>query len=218
VAVAQVEDEFFVVGVTGQSAAAAFAGQSAPAGQRLLVLDVTVQNRGKTGEFFQTAEQLKVAATDGNGVAPHPATYAGVRRPAERVWVPAGERRSFQVVYAFPAAEARPRLAYSGVSLAKVLDLPPLEAATTVAGTTGAVGTTGAAGATTQPMAAASGAAGATTPGATPTTTRPTANVAVKPTTPMSAGAAAVKPKKDQLPVRTAAKQPHKAAGCQASG
>ena len=131
--IAKVEDDVFVVTVTNQSAGATFGGRKAEAGRRFVVLDVTVNNRGRDGEFFQTAEQLKIADAAGAQADPDAATYAGVYRPAEHVWIPAGERRSFQVAYQIPAAETRPRLAYAGVSKAEVVELarlaPPAAAA-----------------------------------------------------------------------------------------
>ena len=124
--IARIEDDVFVASVTGQATAAAFADTSAEAGKRFVVIDVTVENRGKDGETFQTLEQLQVATSDGSKVPLDPATFAGPRRPAEHVWIPAGERRSFQAAFQIETAELRPRLAYAGVSKAEVVDLARL--------------------------------------------------------------------------------------------
>ena len=121
--VAAVDDDVYKVAVTGQRAVETFGGARPGDGEKFLVLDVNVQNVGKDGELFQTKEQLKCATADGQQREIAPATYQGVYRPTELVFIPPGERRSFQVAYAIPATETKPRLAYGGVSLAKVLDL-----------------------------------------------------------------------------------------------
>lgn len=125
-AIASINDEPFVVNVTGQRATESFADVKAGAGKRFVVLDVTVNNRGRDGEMFQTAQQLKIADAAGQQQDIDPATRAGAHRPAELVWVPAGERRSFQVAYQLPTTETRPRLAYAGVGKAEVVELARL--------------------------------------------------------------------------------------------
>ena len=127
-ALASLKDDFFLVSVTGQTAAERFAGVDAD-GDRFLILDVTVKNAGKSGEFFQAPEQLKYAAADGSQRPPDAVSERGPRRPGALVWIPAGEERSFQVVFRIAAAERAPRLAYAGVSKAEIIGLPPIEAA-----------------------------------------------------------------------------------------
>ncbi|MDQ3440435.1 MAG: VWA domain-containing protein, partial [Planctomycetota bacterium] len=122
-----ISDDVYRVSVTGQATPDTFAGAKAPDGKRLLVLDVLVENVGPNGELFQTKEQLKCATSDGAQAQVHPLTYEGVYRPTELVFIPSHERRTFQVAYAIPATETRPRLAYGGISLAKNLDLRPIE-------------------------------------------------------------------------------------------
>ncbi|HEV7300281.1 MAG TPA: VWA domain-containing protein [Tepidisphaeraceae bacterium] len=129
-----ISDEMFRLAVTGSAAAPEFGGQKAPEGQQFLVLDVSVKNAGTDGEFLQAKEQLKYATSAGEQEAYADVTTQGVHQPAELHWVPAGETRSFQVVYAIDAAEAKPRLAYNGLSLAKIIDLPALGAAVADAG------------------------------------------------------------------------------------
>jgi Mg-chelatase subunit ChlD len=127
--VVSVDDDVYRVQVVRQQQASEFAGQAAPAGEKFLVLDVTVMNRGgRDGQFFQTPQQLKYASETGQQTELSPVTYQGIHRPAELIWVPPGERRSFQAVFAVGAGERRPRLAFAGVSKAEVLNLKPLEA------------------------------------------------------------------------------------------
>ncbi len=135
-ALASVKDDFFLIAVTGQTAAERFAGEDA-GNDRFLVLDVTVKNGGKGGEFFQVPEQLKYAAADGSQSPPDAVTERGPRRPGALVWIPAGEQRSFQVVFRIAREERAPRLAYAGVSKAEVIELPPLRTAPAAAETGG---------------------------------------------------------------------------------
>jgi hypothetical protein len=125
----KIEDDIFVVSITGQAVAGEFAGHAAEAGRRMLVLDVTVQNRGQKGEFFQTVEQMKYTDAAGQQSAMDQASGAGLYRPPPLLWVPAGERRSFQAVYQIDQGETTPRLAYSGVSKAEMVPLPTLASA-----------------------------------------------------------------------------------------
>jgi len=126
--VALIVDDVFRVYVTKQAVAETFAGQKAESGGRFVVLDVTVQNTGGKGEFFQTVEQLRYAAENGAQHSIAAATFAGVYRPVPLVWIPPGERRSFQIALDVPPNQTRPRLAYTGLTMAKVYDLAPLAA------------------------------------------------------------------------------------------
>src|SRR6185503_4877630 len=83
---------------------------------------------GRDGQFFQTAQQLKYAAETGEQLQLSPLTFQGTRRPAELIWIPPNERRTFQAVFEVGAGEKRPRLAFTGVSKAEVLTLKPLDA------------------------------------------------------------------------------------------
>jgi Mg-chelatase subunit ChlD len=124
--IARIEDGVFLVSVTNHAPADTFGGQKAPAGKRFVVLDVTVNNRGQNGEAFQTEQQLKMAGVSGQQAALDPATYQGVHCPAPHVWIPVREQRSFQVAYLLDESETRPRLAYTGVSKAEVVELGAL--------------------------------------------------------------------------------------------
>lgn len=189
--IAALKDDFFTVSVVAQKVAEEFAGRTAPQGKKFLVLDVSVKNDGKGPEFFQVKEQLKFAPSSGGELPLSDATFAGPYRPTPLVWIPRYERRTFQVVYEMPAAEARPRLAYAGISLAKVLDLQPIGGAVAVGPNVGDPGMT-----TTRPAVATTGPAVGTT--------RPA--VVVTPQPPAVIG------KKD-LPIRVAARQPYQPRG-----
>ena len=131
--IAEIDDEVFKVAVTGQAVAPEFAGTKAPAGSTFLVLDVLVTGAGKAGEMFQTADQLHYATEKGAQLPLHEASYNGLNPPEKLHLVPTGERRTFQVVFAIPATDKRPRLAYRGVTKAAMVDLKPLEGVATEA-------------------------------------------------------------------------------------
>lgn len=127
--IAEIDDEIFKIAVTGQSVAPEFAGVKAPPATTFLIVDLTVTGAGKAGEMFQTAEQLKYTTEKGVQLSLHDATWKGPHPPAKLHLVPTGERRSFQTVFAIPAADRKPRLAYRGVTKAATVDLKPLDAA-----------------------------------------------------------------------------------------
>jgi hypothetical protein len=125
--IAEIDDEIFKIAVTAQAVAAEFAGMKAVAGTSFLILDLTVTGAGKAGEMFQTSEQLRYASEKGQQFSMHDATWKGPYAPEKLHLVPTGERRSFQVVFAIPAADRKPRLSYRGVTKASMVDLKPLD-------------------------------------------------------------------------------------------
>jgi hypothetical protein len=125
--VASIKDDVFEVSVIGQKTSTAFAGQGASAGYQYLLLTVNVRNTGNKGDFFQPRRQVKHVAENGSQLEIDPATLKGPHAPPELLWVPEGEQRTFEAVFKIPAKETKPRLAYSGVSLARVLALPAIE-------------------------------------------------------------------------------------------
>lgn len=127
--IVEIDDDVFKVAVTGQSVGPEFAGVKAPAGSTFLVVDVAVTGAGKAGEMFLTADQLHYATEKGAQLPLHEATYQGSSPPEKLHLVPTGERRTFQVVFAIPSADRKPRLAYRGVTKAAVVALKPLEGA-----------------------------------------------------------------------------------------
>lgn len=127
--IVEIDDEIFKVAVTGQAVAPEFAGAKAPPGTSFLIVDIAVAGAGKAGEMFQTAEQLKYATEKGVQISLHEASYRGPNPPAKLHLVPTGERRTFQAVFAIPAADRKLRLAYRGVTKAATVDLKPVEGA-----------------------------------------------------------------------------------------
>ncbi|MFQ5845937.1 MAG: hypothetical protein ACE5JG_13215, partial [Planctomycetota bacterium] len=125
-ALVSIDDEVFGVQVTGQQVASGFAGEEAGPDTRFLVLDVTVANTGRKIEGFQTEQQLAYASEDGSRLGWDEVSFRGRRPPMRVLWIPQGERRSFQVVFRVPAGDTKPRLAYQGLSLARVEPLPEL--------------------------------------------------------------------------------------------
>ena len=124
-------DAIFKVYLADQKLTPAVGGAQAGGGQAFLVLTFTVENAGsKKGEFFQAREQLKYVSMSGSQSPYDAVTSTEVHPATELVWIPSGERRTFDVVYRVAASEVRPRLAYSGVSsgASKVVDLKPVAA------------------------------------------------------------------------------------------
>lgn len=193
-AVVAIDDDLFKVAIVGQTTATEFAGVK-PKG-RFLVLDIEVRNAGRQGEFFQVKEQLKVVNEQGAMMTIDDATFAGVRRPTPLVYLPATEQRAFQVVYDVPVAMARPRLAYAGIALAKVFDLPAIGGEPAVAASQPA----------NQP--GVKPATGPAVAGQPPVTGQPP----VKPLTPPQVN------KTPELPARVTAKQSAKPMGLAAAG
>jgi len=123
-------DTFFDVAIVGISTADQFGAAKAPDGQRFLIVDATVTNISRQPEFFQCMEQLKHVAESGEFSGPDDVSLSGPHPPAAQLFIPNGEKRSFQMVYAIPAAETRPRIGYASPTEggSKVLTLPVLKA------------------------------------------------------------------------------------------
>jgi hypothetical protein len=123
--IAGTKDEIFDVAIARQERLDEFASVKSAAGTQFLVVDVTVRNIGAKQEFFQPKEQLKYVPDAGGQVAPDPATFKGPHPPTDLIYIPNGERRSFQLVYRVPANPTRARVRYASVTqgASKVLDL-----------------------------------------------------------------------------------------------
>ena len=87
-----------------------------------------MKNIASQSEFFQALQQLKHVGQKGEISAVDKATLVGPRPPLELLYIPANERRSFQLVYQIPADETRRRVTYLAVTAgaSKVLELPAL--------------------------------------------------------------------------------------------
>ena len=209
-AIASVDDDTYRISVVGQQAVDTFAGERPAGGGRFLVLDVSVDNVGnRSGEFFQTKEQLKYAAPSGQQADLAPVTFKGPRAPSELVWVPPRERRTFQAVFEVPADERKPRLAFRGVSKAEVLNLAPLETTAVAAGRPQVPVADAKPQAAVPPAKEPMKVAANTKPpgnSAAPANAAPPAR-----TVPMKAPD--LKPAKEAKPTRVTAKQPHEAKG-----
>jgi hypothetical protein len=125
--IVSIKDDIFEFNVVGQRVSDTFAGQSAGSGSRFLLLDVTVRNTGAQGEFFQTRRQIKHVAENGGQSEFDPVTLKGPHAPSDLLWIPPGEQRSFEAIFKIPVKETKPRLAYSGVSLAQILTLSQID-------------------------------------------------------------------------------------------
>lgn len=115
-------DEMFRVAVAARRERS-FAGENSDEGREFLVLDVGVENTGSGGEYFQPAEQLQVVDGDADPVACDETTWRGARAPALAVYVPAGERRRFELAFRV-TADAAPKLVFRGGSFEEQHELP----------------------------------------------------------------------------------------------
>jgi hypothetical protein len=122
------EDPPFKIAINEFQSPPMFAGQKPAADRRFIVMQVIVENAGKNGEFFQTRKQLQYAMASGETLPFDPATEAGLHPSGESLWIPGGERRVFEIAFAVPIGESKPRLAFTGATAAKVYDLPALAA------------------------------------------------------------------------------------------
>ena len=118
-----IQDDMFAISVTQARRAAAFAGEPAAPEKQFFVLAFTVVNQGKTGEFFQPGEQLFLLDADAREIAPDEITHRGVHRPEAQIHLPAGARRSFEVVYVLDATTKAPQLSFHGGSFMQAYDV-----------------------------------------------------------------------------------------------
>lgn len=123
-----IQDDMFGVSLTKLALTGRFAGADAGEGQQFLVLNFSVQNSGKTGEFFQPAEQLFAIGVDGSEIPIDDATAQGPHRPESQIHFPAGARRQFEVVFRIPKNTPL-KLSYHGGDFQKIYDLPAASAA-----------------------------------------------------------------------------------------
>jgi hypothetical protein len=91
-------DEMFRVAV-GARCVASFAGEAAGEGQVFVVLDVGVENTGGGDEYFQPVEQLQLVDAEGGLITCDEVTARGPHRPMNQLYVPAGARRRFELVF-----------------------------------------------------------------------------------------------------------------------
>ncbi|HLP01601.1 MAG TPA: hypothetical protein VK163_06220 [Opitutaceae bacterium] len=115
-------DEMFRVAVAARRERS-FAGENADEGREFLVLDVGVENTAGGGEYFYPAEQLQVVAGEADPIACDEATWRGTRAPARAVYVPAGERRRFELAFRV-AVGASPKLVFRGGTFEEQYELP----------------------------------------------------------------------------------------------
>jgi hypothetical protein len=125
-AIVAARDGVFRLAVTGQSTRREFSGRKVEPGTRLLVLDATVENTGKGGEWFQAREQLKFLATSGDEIVIDDSTVRDQPPVGDNVWVPGGERRSFQAVFRIDENERAGRLRFTTTDAQKDLKLQPI--------------------------------------------------------------------------------------------
>jgi len=119
----QIKDEMFQVGIAARRTAEC-AGEKAPDGQSFIVLDVIAENTGAGPEYFQPHSQLALVDPEGGVVEVDELTARDVHRPEDIVFVPAGARRRFELVFRCPNGATAPKLRFRGGSFEQDYALP----------------------------------------------------------------------------------------------
>ena len=142
--IASARDGVFDIGIVDVSTVDQFGGVKAAEGKRFLVVDAVVANVTAKPESFQTVDQLQHVGADGKASSADDATFQGPHPPLKLIYLPGGEKRSFQLAYLIPNDETKTRLTYAAVTEggSKTLDLPALPATASAPVTNGATPTT----------------------------------------------------------------------------
>jgi len=104
--------------ILGHAATDRFAGVAAEAGEKFLVVDVSVRNTGREIAEFHTVEQL-VWFNQNDEVPPDDATARGPLAPPPYIKLTPGETRVFQVVWRIPAGLPKVELGLKGNEIAE---------------------------------------------------------------------------------------------------
>lgn len=126
---AEAVDEMFRVRILSQATLPSPAGQKAADKTRLLLLELSVTNAGKTGQWFQPAQQVKYLTMKDAALEMSDLSARCLRPCGRTVWVPAGQRRVFQMVFRVPAEEKTAHVRFTGGRSMQTLSLKPIEPA-----------------------------------------------------------------------------------------
>lgn len=116
------------VEVRGFEFAERFMGERSPSGKRWVIVDLSVENVGEEPGLYEVEKRFRLEA-DGKAAPPHPASSLGPRAPPDPLWLPAGARRSFQLVFEVPADAGTARLVHGGIKRQSSVALPLAKAA-----------------------------------------------------------------------------------------
>ncbi|MDA3962621.1 MAG: VWA domain-containing protein [Planctomycetota bacterium] len=115
-----INDEPFLAQLLSASSPELWCGQAPPQDHEWLALRWSIVNRGPTDGALPTANRLYI----GNQEPAPQATARGIHSPPERLWLPQGQRRSFEVVFALNTTGSREWIEWAGVSTGDRLPLP----------------------------------------------------------------------------------------------
>lgn len=122
-AITLVEDEMFHVAIFDRKIVSDVCGQQARKGSVLLRVGVTVANDGESSEWFQAARQLQYLAAGRKRLSMDALSSRCLHPCAQNVWVPAGQQRSFQMIFQIPASESEANLEFTGARGLRTLNL-----------------------------------------------------------------------------------------------
>jgi hypothetical protein len=120
---ALIDDGPFRFAVSGASFPATVFGTKPADGNWFIVLDIAVENVGLEREFFQPEKQVRHFSKNGKQVRPHGATRLGPHYPPALLLIPAGEKRSFQLVFETGRSETKHQFSYAGVTGGRMIEL-----------------------------------------------------------------------------------------------
>ncbi len=121
-AIAAIRDKPTPIGVMNQQVVRTYGGRQAAAGQAFLVLTLSARNESDEGGMFNVTSRFECETSTGK-VKPIAVMLPGGVNLPEPLWLPAKERRTFDLLFAVPADEQAATLHYAGVSVATAVDL-----------------------------------------------------------------------------------------------
>lgn len=131
VALMSFKDEMFEVQIVGQQMPSHIGGVGASRGRKLLVLEVSVRNTGAGGQWFQTRSQLHYLGPDKRELSPD-TTIALPHPSGDKVWLPPGAVRTFEVLFQIAAQDSEASLKFIGGKEQKLVPLRDLGDSTAV--------------------------------------------------------------------------------------
>ena len=120
--IAVIRDKPTPIGIMDAKLAERAADISAKENQRLLVVTISAKNISDEGGLFNVSTRFK-CDIGGRRQSVVATLLPGGVRLREPTWLPAGERRTFDLVFAVPRDTSHPKLHYAGVSVATAVDL-----------------------------------------------------------------------------------------------
>ena len=120
---AAIEDDNFRISILREEVTDELPGRKTPVRTRYLSVDVTIENTGEYGEFFQPVRQLSFLNEHGRESGMLSGRLSTPHAPPDLLWIPSRSRRRFRAMYGISDKTTTRRLTYRGTTLAEVLTL-----------------------------------------------------------------------------------------------